>query len=146
MDSGPDDALFPEALLERVVPDASVIGAGAGIHKRFRLFDPDAVMVVPPSLDEWLPQAHLSRFIADLVETELDLSRFYAAYGKPKGSPESSVRRQAVLMDFTQAVTNTRDVFIPIDGPPSNSQGPPTHEYGVPRSSRTVGPLKMGVY
>ena len=35
MDSGPDDTLFPEALLERVVPDASVIEAAirVGLHE-----------------------------------------------------------------------------------------------------------------
>ena len=35
------------------------------------------MMLVPPSLDEWLPQSHLSRFIADVVETQLDLSKFF---------------------------------------------------------------------
>ena len=55
---------------------------GAGIHKRFRAFEPDAVMLVPPSLDEWLPENHLSRFIAEIVETSLDLDRFYSSYRK----------------------------------------------------------------
>jgi len=68
MDSNTSDGLFDESLLGRVMPDATVIEAGAGIHKRFKAFDPDAVMMVPPSLDEWLPQTHLSRFIADIVE------------------------------------------------------------------------------
>ena len=51
MDSNTSDGLFGESLLERVVPDATVIEAGAGIHKRFKAFDPDAVMMVPPSLE-----------------------------------------------------------------------------------------------
>lgn len=74
MVSGSQDGLFDESLVERVVPDASLIEAGAGIHKRFRSFDPGAVMMVPPSLDEWLPEVHLARFVADLVESELDLT------------------------------------------------------------------------
>jgi transposase len=44
-------------------------------------------MLVPPSLDEWLPQNHVSRFVADVVETQLDLPRFYASYAKTKGQP-----------------------------------------------------------
>ena len=112
MDSGPDDALFPDSLLERVVPDVSVIEAGAGINKRFRSFDPDAVMMVPPSLDEWLPATHLSRFVADLVETQLDLSRFYAAYGKAKGQPPYDPRLmvRVLLYGYCVGVRSSREL------------------------------------
>lgn len=71
------DGLFPVAELEHVDP---VVGdgveAGSGVNKRFRAFEPAAVMLVPPSLDEWLPQNHLSRFIAGIAETQLDLEKF----------------------------------------------------------------------
>ena len=112
MDSSPADALFPEALLDRVMPDASVIEAGAGIHKRFRAFDPDAVMLVPPSLDEWLPSTHLSRFVADVVETQLDLSRFYAAYGKSKGQPPYDPRLmvRVLLYGYCVGVRSSREL------------------------------------
>lgn len=36
-------------------------------------------MLLPPSLNEWLPDGHLAYFISDAVE-ELDLSAFYARY------------------------------------------------------------------
>jgi transposase len=62
------------------------------VDKRFRTFEPAAVMLVPPSLDEWLPQNHLSRFIADIVETQLDLSKFYASYPKSTGQPPHDPR------------------------------------------------------
>ena len=112
MDSGAQDGLFDESLVERVVPDPSVIEAGAGIHKRFRLFDPDAVMMVPPSLDEWLPEVHLARFIADLVESELDLSRFYAAYGKAKGQPPYDPRLmvRVLLYGYCVGVRSSREL------------------------------------
>ena len=47
------DGLFPAAEPKHVdrVADEGVV-AGAGANKRFRAFDPDAVMLVPPSLDE----------------------------------------------------------------------------------------------
>lgn len=38
------------------------------VDKTFRPFQPDQLLLVPPSLDDWLPQDHLARFIADLVD------------------------------------------------------------------------------
>lgn len=82
------DGLFPAAELEHVDPlvDNSV-EACAGVKKRLRAFDPAAVRLVPQSLDELLPQNRLSRFIAGVVETQLDLSKFYASHAKSKVQP-----------------------------------------------------------
>lgn len=80
------DALFAAAGLERVEPVDAGIEAGAGVNKRFRSFALDAVMLPPLSLDERLPQDHLARFIADLVGTELVLSRFHASHARGEGS------------------------------------------------------------
>jgi len=86
MDSGAQEGLFDEGLVERVEPAGEdLVEAGAGVNKRFKPFDPDAVMLVPPSLDEWLPGNHLARFIADLVAEELDLSRFYDSLLEDEG-------------------------------------------------------------
>ena len=57
------------------------------VDKTFRPFQPDQILLVPPSLDEWLPQNHLARFIADLVDEHLDLSAFYADYKQGRGAP-----------------------------------------------------------
>ena len=59
MDTGSSaqDGLFDESLVERVEQPADVpMDANGGINKRFKAFEPDAVMLVPPSLEEWLPQ------------------------------------------------------------------------------------------
>ncbi len=85
MNSDTPDGLFDESLVERMVSDPTVIEAGAGIHKRFKPFDEGAVMMVAPSLDQWLPEAHLPRSIAEIVDGVLDLSRFHASYAKAKG-------------------------------------------------------------
>ena len=66
---GDSDGLFDAADLEHVEPVEAGVEVGAGVNKRFRAFEPHAVMLVPPSFDEWLPQTHLSRFIADLEAT-----------------------------------------------------------------------------
>jgi hypothetical protein len=52
-------------------------GRGAAVDKRFRAFDPHQVLLLPPSLDDWLPQDHLA-FVADLVDDVLDLTAIRA--------------------------------------------------------------------
>ena len=43
------------------------------VSKTFRAFAPDQMLLLPPSLDEWLPEDHLARFVAELVDEVLDL-------------------------------------------------------------------------
>jgi len=45
----------------------------------FRPYLPEQVLLLPPSLTEWLPQGHLSYFVFDTVEA-LDLAAFYKRY------------------------------------------------------------------
>jgi transposase len=47
----------------------------------FRTCALDQPFLFSPSLDDWLPQNHLARFIADVVH-ELDLSAITQAYGR----------------------------------------------------------------
>ena len=105
--------LFDATGLERVIPvDDGSVEVGAGIHKRFRSFEPGAVILVPPSLDEWSPQNHLSRFIAELVETSLDLDRFYASYRKVKGQPPYDPRLmvRVLLYGYCVGVRSSREL------------------------------------
>ncbi|WP_434621093.1 IS1182 family transposase [Arthrobacter sp. A5] len=86
--------------------------ANGGARKRFRGFEPEAVMLVPPSLDEWLPQNHLARFIAEMVDTELDLARFYKSYAKAKGQPPYDPRLmlRIVLYGYCVGVRSSREL------------------------------------
>ncbi|WP_448074129.1 IS1182 family transposase [Georgenia yuyongxinii] len=82
------------------------------MNKRFKAFEPDAVMLVPPSLDEWLPQDHLARFIGELVSDELDLSRFYDSYAKAKGQPPYDPRLmlRILLYGYCVGVRSSREL------------------------------------
>lgn len=109
----PQDGLFDESLVERVeVASDDRIDLKGGAKKRFRAFDPDAVMLVPPSLDEWLPEGHLARFIAELVANELDLDRFYASYRKAKGQPPYDPRLmlRILLYGYCTGVRSSREL------------------------------------
>ena len=45
----------------------------------FATVDRDQLLLMPPSIADWLPDDHLAWFVLDVV-AELDLSEFYAAY------------------------------------------------------------------
>ena len=54
------------------------------MNNRFRECTLDQPLLMAPSLQEWLPENHLARFIADVTE-QLDLARIYAAYERRDG-------------------------------------------------------------
>ena len=50
----------------------------------FRPLDRETPMFLPPSLQEWLPEQHLARFVVDIVE-QLDLSEITSRYAGSGG-------------------------------------------------------------
>ena len=46
----------------------------------FKPVDRDTPYLLPPSLQDWLPQEHLARFVVEIVD-RLDLSELERAYG-----------------------------------------------------------------
>ena len=55
-------------------------------------YTPGQSLLLPPSLDEWLPQGHLAYFISDTVDA-LDLSAFHARYDKAGRATSRFIRR-----------------------------------------------------
>lgn len=47
---------------------------------KFRTIDRDTAYLLPPSLQDWLPEKHLARFVVDIVE-RLDLKELESCYG-----------------------------------------------------------------
>jgi transposase len=47
--------------------------------KTYRPYEPDQLLLLPPSLEEWLPSGHLAHFVSDVIET-LDLSSITSDY------------------------------------------------------------------
>lgn len=80
------------------------------VDKTFRAFNPDQDMLLPPSLDDWLPTDHLARFVADLVDEHLDLSRITAAYTEVRGGPPYDPRLMVriLLYGYTTGVRSSR--------------------------------------
>ena len=59
------------------------------MRKRFRVCDLNQPFLLPPSLQDWLPEGHLAGFVADLSE-ELDLSSIYATYARKDGRGQAA--------------------------------------------------------
>ncbi|WP_457034147.1 transposase [Kitasatospora sp. P5_F3] len=82
------------------------------MDKRFRVFDPHQVLLLPPSLDGWLPQDHLARFVADLVDEVLDLRPILADYTEKRGYPPYDPRLMLRLLiyGYTTGVRSSRAI------------------------------------
>ena len=51
----------------------------------FRRYDLHQSHLLPPDLEDWLPQGHLARVLSELVEDKLDLNPFSQGYGNAQG-------------------------------------------------------------
>jgi transposase len=83
-----------------------------GVGKTFRRFDPDQILLMPPSLNEWLPEDHLARFVAELVDQVLDLSGIYTDYREVRGYPPYDPRLMLRLLiyGYTTGVRSSRAI------------------------------------
>ncbi len=57
--------------------------------KTFKAYTPDQLLLLPPALQDWLPEGHLALFISDVVDHALDLTPILATYetGDGRGQP-----------------------------------------------------------
>ncbi|HXH05459.1 MAG TPA: IS1182 family transposase [Vicinamibacterales bacterium] len=65
--------------------------------KTFRPFDRDQMLLMPPSLQDWITEDHLARFIADVVET-MDLSAIEDTYTEERGYPPYDPRMMTSVL------------------------------------------------
>jgi transposase len=80
--------------------------------KTFRHYDPHQVLLMPPSLDEWLPEDHLARFVSELVDESLDLEPFWASYTEARGFPPYDPRLmlKLLLYGYVTGVRSSRAI------------------------------------
>lgn len=77
--------------------------------KTFRPYNPDQLLVLPPSLREWLPEDHLVYFVSDLVE-QLDLGAIYAAYTEERDYPpyHPALMTKLLLYGYARGIYSSR--------------------------------------
>ncbi len=77
---------------------------------RFRPYDPDQLMLLPPDLKDWLPEDHLAHQVSELVDA-LDLSKFYQPYegdGRRNSPFDPRMMIKVILYGYTTGVFSSR--------------------------------------
>ncbi len=92
-------------------------GRGSGMResrmrsKTFRPYDQDSLLIMPPSLHDWVDPGGLAAFLSDLVD-ELDLAPFLAAHDEPRGRPPYHPRLmlKILLYGYATGVRSSRRI------------------------------------
>jgi len=66
----------------------------------FRTIDRQTGFLLPPSVDEWLPEKHLARFVVEVIDG-LDLSAMSGSY---RGSGSASYHPALLLVSWFMAM------------------------------------------
>ena len=77
---------------------------------RFREYNPDQMLLLPPAVRDWPPKNHVAYFILDIVR-ELDLLPIYGTYdGSLGGQPPNDPRMMVSLLLFAycEGITSSR--------------------------------------
>jgi transposase len=77
--------------------------APVGAAKRLRAYDQGQVLLMAPSIQDWVPDGHLARFVSDLVDEALDLSAIYGAYEEERGFAPYDPRLMVKLLIYGYA-------------------------------------------
>ena len=70
--------------------------------KTFRPYEPDQLLLLPPAIDDWVPEGHLARFVSDLVDG-LDLSEIEDSYREERGYPPYHPRMMVKVLLYAYA-------------------------------------------
>jgi len=102
------DRLFGVGEADVVQP----LKAAAGVAKTFRAYDQHQSFLLPPSLDDWLPDDHTARFVSEIVDDSLDLTSIYASHTNATGAPPFDPRMmlKLLLYAYSTGVTSSREV------------------------------------
>jgi transposase len=75
-------------------------------------YDPTQTLLLPPALQDWLPEGHLAYYISDTVDT-LDLSAFHARYagGGPRNQPfDPAMMVKILVYGYATGVFSSRKI------------------------------------
>jgi transposase/IS5 family transposase len=77
--------------------------------KTFRTYDQDTLLLMPPSIRDWVDPESLPAFISDLVD-DLDLAPFLAAHDEPRGMPpyHPAMMLKVLLYGYAIGVRSSR--------------------------------------
>ena len=80
------------------------------MEPRFKDCDRDTLFLMPPSLDDWVPEDHLSRFVVDIVG-RLDLSPIKNTYaGRGSDAYPPSIMLALLFYAYATGVFSSRKI------------------------------------
>jgi len=82
------------------------------LTKTYRPYHPHQLLLLPPSLQDWLPENHLAYFVSDLVDS-FDLSAIEAEYeDQPRGAPpyHPAMMVKVLLYAYCTGVFSSRKI------------------------------------
>jgi transposase len=84
------------------------------VGKSFRAWNPEQRFLLPPAVDEFVPQGHLAHFVRELVRESLDLSAIVDSYEEERGYPPyHPVMMTALLLyAYCQGVYSSRRIAL----------------------------------
>ncbi len=87
--------------------------------QQFIPYEPDQGLLFPPSLDDWLPQGHLARFISETID-QLDLEPFYAKFqqredGRGRIAYEPRMLLKVLIYSYCQGIFSSRKIAAGIE-------------------------------
>src|SRR6202167_2223840 len=87
---------------------AELIRCWVGLMSHFRQFDRATGFLLPPSLDEWLPERHLARFVVEVIDG-LDLSAMVKSYrGSGSAGYHPALLLGLLVYGYTTGVFSSR--------------------------------------
>ena len=80
------------------------------MSKKFRRWQVDDVLLLPPSVTDFVPAGHFSHFVRDVVRERLDLSAITGDYREARGYPPYDPRMMTALLlyAYCQGVYSSR--------------------------------------
>ena len=80
--------------------------------KTFRDWRVDQVFLLPPSVDDFVPEDHPARIVRELVEEALDLSPVMGAYSEIRGQPPYHPRMMVALLfyAYSRGIYSSREI------------------------------------
>jgi len=82
------------------------------MHYNFKSYNPKQKLLLPPSLDEWLPENHLARLISDAVD-QMDLSELIKAYrenGQGRAAYHPAMMTKILLYAYCIGMPSSRKI------------------------------------
>ena len=79
---------------------------------RFRAYQPDQILLMPPKMKDWVPEGHLAHQVSDVVD-KLDLSAFYAPYegdGRRNAPYSPAMMVKVLIYGYATGVFSSRGI------------------------------------